>query len=456
MTTANLTTYNEAMKTFYLPEFQSALNHDNVLSDLIETNERDVYGKEAKFAVSYGRSGGTGARADGGALPTAEYQKTKQVTLPMKYQYGRVQFSGPTIAATRSNAGAYAQVMDNELTGIVRDLMKEVNRQLWGCGYGILARWRSTGSGTSYTLGGTYIPTAGGAAFGSAFGGKYLKENGHAVPVVLTVASSAITTATVDATDIAVSAVADTVGAENYSTITCTDPSVTEAAGTFYVRPASLLTYASGSSTTTGGARLEMMGLRGIVTNEDLDEIALRDGTNTSPHTDPLQGLDADTYSWWQAQVNSVSGGRYSATRDLTYELMQKMFDDIEIAAGKDVGPDMIMTTHAIRRQYYAMCAADRRQVNTMTLDGGWEAINFNGIPMMVDPDAIDGEIYFLTSRDLQIFRMSDYAWMEKDGSVLSRVSGYDAYEAVLFRYAEFGCFRRHTHGVLTDIYYED
>lgn len=459
MSYATLTTYEEAMKTFYLPEFQSALNNDNILASMIDTNERDVSGKEAKFAIAYGRSGGTGARgesASGPALPTAEYQKTKQVTLPMKYNYGRVYFTGPTIAATRDNAGAYAQVIDNELMGIVRDLKKEINRQMWGCGYGIVAKWRSTGGATSYTLGGQYIPTTGASGFGAAFGGKYLKENGHAVPVVLGTSSSAIVSATVDGTDIAVSAVADTVGTENYSTITCTDPSVTEAAGTFYVRPASMATYASASSTTTGGARLEMMGLRGIVTNEDLDEIALYDGgTNTSPHTDPLQGLDADTYTWWQAQVNSHSSGRYGGTRNLSYELMQKMFDDIEIAAGKDVGPDMILTTHAIRRQYYIMCAADRRQVNTMTLDGGWNAIEFNGIPLLVDPDAIDGEIYFLTTKDLQVFRMSDYAWMEKDGSVLSRISGYDAYEAALFRYAELGCFRRHTHGVLTDIYYE-
>ena len=289
MSYATLTTYEEAMKTFYLPDFQTALNHDTILADMIDTNEKDVYGKEAKFPVAYGRSGGVGARADGGTLPTAEYQKTKQVTLPMKYQYGTVYFTGPTIAATRSNAGAYAAVIDNELTGIVRDLKKEFNRQMWGCGYGILAKWRSTGGATSYTVGQQYIPTTGATGFGAAFGDKYLKENGHAVPVVLGTSTSAIVSATVDATDIAVTATARTKGTENYATLTCTDPSVTEAAGTFYVRPGNMVTY--DASNNTGGARLEMMGLRGIVTDEDLDEIALYDGgTNTSPHLDTIQG----------------------------------------------------------------------------------------------------------------------------------------------------------------------
>jgi len=452
MSYATLTTYEEAMKTFYLPVFQTALNHDTILADMIDVNEEDVYGNEAKFAIHYGRSGGTGARADGGTLPTAEYQKTKQATLPMKYNYGRVYFTGPTIAATRSNAGAYAQVVDRELTGIVDDMKKEINRQLWGCGYGILAKWRTTGGATSYTLGGQYIPTTGAAGFGAAFGRKYLKENGHAVPVVLGTSTSAIVSATVDTTDIAVSASSDTKGTENYSTITCTDPGVTEAAGTFYVRPASLVTY--DASNNTGGARLEMMGLRGLITDTNVDTAALYDGTNASPAADPLQGLSVSTYSWFKAQVSTHDAGRYGGQRDLDYLDMQQAFDDVEIAAGKDYGPDLILTTHAIRRQYYAMCAADRRQVNTMNLDGGWKAIDFNGVPLTVDPDAIDGEIYFLTTRDLQIFRMSDYAWMEKDGSILHRVSNVDAYEATLFRYAEFGCYRRDSHAVMCDIYY--
>jgi len=36
----------------------------------------------------------------------------------------------------------------------------------------------------------------------------------------------------------------------------------------------------------------------------------------------------------------------------------------------------------------------------------------------------------------------------------LSRVSNKDAYEAILFRYAELGCRRRNSHGVLCDLAY--
>jgi hypothetical protein len=449
---AYLSNYDEALKNFYLEPAKEQLNNDNVLMSILSSraNETDVAGTNAKIDCHYGRTTGTGARQDREDLPTAGYQKYKQATVPMKYNYGRVQFTGPTIAATRMDKGAFVRVIDSEVSGMVSDLQRECQRQMWGCGYGILARWRSTGSGTSYTLQKKYRGnTAGGDAFGSTFGAKYLEEVPSAVPVVLTVAASAITTATVDATDIAVSAITESA---DYDTITCTDPSVSEAAGTFYVRPVSLVTY--NASNNTGGARVEMMGLRGIVTNEDIDEIALKDGTNASPHLDTLQDLDADTYSWWQSYVDAHPSGRYAGQRALTFDLMQKVFDKVEIKAGKDYGPDLIITTHAIRREYLNIVRADRREVNTMQLDGGFTALDYNGVPLTVDRDAIDGEMYFLTTKDLELFRMSDFEWMQKDGAVLNRVTDKDAYEATMFRYAEMGCRRRNSHGVLCDLSY--
>jgi hypothetical protein len=342
--------------------------------------------------------------------------------------------------------------------------MKEINRQLWGCGYGILARWRTTGSGTAYTLQKRYRSnSAGGDGFGSTFGAKYVKPNGNnsAVPMVITASSSVMTVLTVDATNIAVSAVVDTV--ETYDTITCTDPGVTEAVGSFYVRPGALGDPADedgvvDSGTAAGAQRYEMMGLRGIITDEDLDEIACFDGAGNVGFTinDPLQGLAVATYGWFKSITDEhTAGTRYAGQRSLTFKMMDKMFDRVEEAAGKDYGPDIILTTRAIRREYKELCVADRRYVNTMTLDGGWKALEYNGIPLTVDNDAIDGEMYFITSKDIQVYRMSDYDWMQKDGAILSRISGKDAYEAVLFRYAELGTSRRNSQGVLCDIDYD-
>ena len=450
---AILSNYSEVLKTFYLPAIQKQLNEDSFLKVALEVNEEDVSGKNATINHHYGRSTGTFARADGGSFGDPGYQKHKTSVVPCKYNYGRITFSGPTIAATRDEKGSYANVVDNEITGIVKDVGQEVNRQLWGCGYGILGRWRD-GATTTITLQKLYRGnSAGGDGFGSTFGAKYFKENNAGNAVVMTFASSTCSAATLDATNIAVSAVAET--SSDYDTITCgTDADVTEDGGTFYVRPGNTVTATAGSA--AGAQRYEMMGLRGIVTDTDLDHIPYYDETAANVGftvADPLQGLTTGTYSWWKANVDSTST-RYGSQRALTFDIMQKMFDTVEIEAGKDYGPDMILTTHALRREYLELCQADRRSVNTMELDMGFTGLEFNGIPLVPDKDAIDGEMYFLTSKDLAIYRMSDYDWMDKDGSLLARISGYDAYEAVLFRYAELGCKRRNSHGVIADLAY--
>ncbi len=449
---AQLSTYDEVLKIYYLPAIQEQLQNENILSSFIETTEEDVSGKKATIECHYGRSSGGGARADGAALPTADYQKFKTCTVPMRYDYGRVTFTGPTIAATRDDKGAYTRVIDTEIRGIATDRKKEVNRMMWGAGYGVLARW-ATGSGVTITLNKLYHGNAiGGDGFGSTFGAKYFDEFSNMVLVNQTAMSGSSAIMTVGSTDGVVTAV-DKDSSTLIDTITITDNG-SGVEGDWYARKGSVRSATTG--TAAGYPRLEMMGIRGIVTNTDLDEINCFTAADTGLKiNDPLQTLDVSTYPWWKAQVEKHASGRYAGQRALTLKLMQKMFDKTEQAAGKDYGPDMIITTRSIRREYLDRMQSDRRNVNTMELDGGWKALDYNGIPLMVDNDAIDGEMYFLTLKDLVIFRMSDWDWMTKDGAVLSRVSDYDAYEAVLFRYAELACRRRNSQGVLTDLAYE-
>ena len=52
----------------------------------------------------------------------------------------------------------------------------------------------------------------------------------------------------------------------------------------------------------------------------------------------------------------------------------------------------------------------------------------------------------------MAIFEQSDFDWMSKDGSILSRVSNSDSYEAVLFLYAQLGVYARNQNGRLADI----
>lgn len=464
---AVLANWDEALKDYYLPAIQDYMGQSKILSSIIETNEKDVSGRKALIQCKVGGSTGFGARGDGEALPDASYQKFKTNEVKMKYNYGRVAFSGPTIRATRDLQGSYAKVVETEIEGIVEDVAKDINRQMWGAGYGVLGRWRS-GTADPYTLQKRYYSnSAGGDGFGSTFGAKYLKNYNTANVVTLSFASSnaGCTAATVDDTKMTIplTGAIDTSGAY-YDTLgtTHTDPAPSpgEAAGTFLIRVGNMASLTS--SSIAGAGRKEMVGIRGIVTDTNLDDISFTDGpsagvgfaASSAPAEDPLQGLSVDSYSWFKAKVDSHSSGRYLGQRSLSLNLMQKMFDNIEDATADGSPPEIILTTKAIRREYIDLMSTQKRFVDTMDIDGGWKGISYNGVFFGTDIDAIDGEMYFLTPSDLQLYRMSDYEWMREDGSVLSRVSGYDAYEAVFFRYAELGVNNRATQGVITDLDY--
>jgi hypothetical protein len=128
---------------------------------------------------------------------------------------------------------------------------------------------------------------------------------------------------------------------------------------------------------------------------------------------------------------------------------MQQAFDLAEEEGGE---VSLIMTSRTQRRKYLSLVKADGRFVNTMNLDGGFSALDYNEVPLVVDRHCYPGRIYFLDESTLALYRMSDINWMEDDGAILSRVSGKDAYEAVLYLYATLGCRACNKNALLEDL----
>ncbi|MHA2046383.1 MAG: phage major capsid protein [Candidatus Thorarchaeota archaeon] len=455
-TAAILSNYSYVLKKFYLPAIREQINNATVLMRRLKRNQESVSGKNATIAVHYGRNLGSIALGDGGLLPDAGYQQVIETIVPMKYNYGRITVSGPTIAASRDAKGAYAKAIDYEMKGLIKDVSKDCNRQFWGSGYGVLARYDTGGdTATSFFCQKKYLGT-GGAGFGSGFGSKYVMPEGQTGLECVAVVITAGTSITVDATPLAPSAVTK---ASTYDDVTVTDPSVSEAAGTVIIKGNATRAVCSSGDSDTEIDRKEMMGIWGIVNNEDPVNVFTSDGaTKGVTGENGLQSLAEGTYDWWKASVLSHAAGRYQAQRALTTDLMQEAVDAVEAQLADDMGgaqsPTIILTTRAIRRKYVDLLVQDKRFVDWKVMDGGYKVIEFNGIPIAVDNDAIDGEMYFLYEPSMQIYQMSDLSWMERDGNVLDRLLGYDAYEATLFWYAELGCSRRNVNAVLTDLSY--
>ena len=396
ITGATLSAIQGALKRDYIGPLRDQLNNATILFKRLQRNEDDVSGDTltAYVPLVFERNQGVGARADGGALPTARFRGTKQTAIPLKYNYGRIEVTGPAIAGSRNAATAFMKVVDFEIRGMVEGLKNDNNRQLWSDGSGAMCQVNGTSTGTAVTVdtpgtdyleAGMYIDTYSAKSGGSA---------GADSASIASVDSS--TTLTLD------------------SAATFTD------------------NYFLFREDSRGN---EMMGLLGIIDNT----------TNTST----LQSIDKTVDTWFQANVLHNSG----TNRALTLDLMQQASDAAEIDGGRI---SLIASTYALRRKYADLLVADKRFVNKLTLDGGFSALEYSAggepIPFVVDKHARANTIFFIDESTLSIYRASDFDWMDQDGNILSRVSGYDAYEAILYVYQNLGCSAPNHSTVLRDL----
>ena len=385
-----LTTFDAILKNQYLGPIREQLNSSNVLYGRLEKNTDSVVGKNFTIPLHYGRNEGIGARGEGAALPGAGNQAYKDCIVPMRYQYGRIQLTGPTIKAARSNEGAFIRAVDSEMRGLERDMKSSMNRQVFGDGTGLLATVAASGSGTSTVV----VDSTAKLRVG--------------MPIDIIVKTTGAATAGVAGTSVA--------SITDATTFTITDTLAGSPAATYGV-------YIAGSRNN------EMMGLSGIVSA-----------------TSTLQGLDVATYPWWKAKVLANSG----SNRAISDTILQTALDTLEAnSSGKSTA---LYTSYGVRRAYQALLTATKQLVNTQELKGGYKALTYNDLPIIADKDAPANKIFVVDEDELQIFRLGDLDWMQDDGAILSRVSGYDAYEAVLYVYQELGCMMRNAHVLIGDI----
>lgn len=408
----NLSNASNILKTRYIGQLREQLNNAKVLMAKIGRQDQMVSGKDFTVPLHTTRnlSAGSGL-SDGGTLPTAGQQGYQTTVVPNRYLYGRMTVTGPTIAATRDNVGAFVDALNSEVDGLQRDFERDFNRQLNGNGTGWLAYWTAADDTTTATV-------------DDGLGNTFVHMQVHSASDLLY----------------------DIVDATNDTAFVGEDiPLVLSGGGS------SSYTVAWASGTVSGSADgdyviranskgLEMMGIEGIIDDAD---------TKASSGATTLQGLAVATYPWWKAQTK----GSYSSLLPIAFEDIQEVIDAISTqSAYSEDDISFLFSGYGVRRAYYKLCIAERRSVNTMELDGGFKAIEFNGLPWVVDSQCKRNSLFFVNTDTMKIFRTSDFDWMERDGSYLSRVANQDAYEAVLFHYGNLACLSRNGNGILKGI----
>lgn len=85
----------------------------------------------------------------------------------------------------------------------------------------------------------------------------------------------------------------------------------------------------------------------------------------------------------------------------------------------------------------------NRTNIDYLTLDGGYKALSYSGIPFVADRFVKDNDMYLLNSADFKLHQLCDWRWLEGEGgTVLHQVAGKACYSATLVKYADLLCER--------------
>ncbi len=135
-----LSSADNALKQVYLEVVSNQLNtNSNPLLSKIEQTTRDVWGKEIVKVAPFGINGGIGAGDEAGDLPNSASNKYVKFVTELKNLYGRIEISDKAIRASENSVGAFVNLLNAEMEGLVKASQFNFGRMLFGDGTGTIA-----------------------------------------------------------------------------------------------------------------------------------------------------------------------------------------------------------------------------------------------------------------------------------------------------------------------------
>ena len=378
-----LQTADNALKEVYLGVVSEQLNTSiNPLLARINQTTSDVWGKEIRKLAPYGINGGIGAGDEDGNLPNAAGNNYAQFVLELKNLYGKIEISDKAVRASQNSAGAFVNLLNAEMEGLIKASSFNFGRMLYGDGTGILASIESN-TGNTVTVDRVtnliegmvvdIVSKADGAVYS---GGKALRITSidrvnKVVTVNMTLATGAFTSGT----------------------------------HAFCVQ---------------GSFGKEITGLSAIF-----------------KPTGSLYGLNRSLYSWMTPYMKDISNE--DEKTNITDIIMQSAIDELDEVADSKV--DFIVCSAGVKRNYQEYFNSYRTNVDIMELNGGYKAISYNGIPLVSDRFVKPNTMYLLNTKEFNLHQLCDWQWLEgEDGRVIKQTQNKPTYTATLVKYADIIC----------------
>ncbi len=133
-------TADNVLKSYYLDVVSDQLNHNSSpFLDKIKHTTADVWGRDVRKAVRFGLNGGIGAGTEEGPLPAPSGNNYAQFVSTLKNLYGTIEISDKAIRASQNNEGAFVNLLNDEMEGLIKSSSFNFGRMLFGDGTGKLA-----------------------------------------------------------------------------------------------------------------------------------------------------------------------------------------------------------------------------------------------------------------------------------------------------------------------------
>jgi hypothetical protein len=362
MATQTLATADAILKDLYRGPIIEQLNYKTYMLDTIQrdSDSVDFTGRRAIFPVHSAPNFSPTSFGDGGDLAAPNYQKYLDGIVGINYHNGGIELTDQAIRQAQGNEGAFVNLLDEETKKLAQDMKKNLNRQVYGDGTGLVQALTAGTSSTVFTVAST----------------QYLR-----VGMFIDVQVRATGAVTAGGTFRQVTAINRSTGAVTVTPALAGTPDNTYGV---YLPGARNLEMEGGLRNVTGTARA----LHGITTVGGINE-------------------------FW-------NGNRRDAASATAGEsLFEQLADDIGANGQGEI--DAFITSRGIRRRLADTYQSQKRFVDAKAVEihGGYQAIFVNEIPVIADDDCPKGWVFAVRKAAWKWFQVDNPDWLKsKDGTV--------------------------------------
>lgn len=132
--------------------------------------------------------------------------------------------------------------------------------------------------------------------------------------------------------------------------------------------------------------------------------------TTTSTH---YGSICTDDMAQWKANVITTAEA-------ISFEVMQKIFREVDMGDQVDMLPNFIVTTATLRDGYERSLHPQQRYTDSKAVEAGWQNITHKGAPIVADSGVTSGYLYALNLNFMSLRSHKDYnftapKWVTKE-----------------------------------------